>query len=602
MSTLRQWLQERIVRLDGARERRAIALGALALFFTLLAGPHMLRAVTTLAERPAGSSAAVMTAATGTEPAHPPLPVIEPASDLTAPPDATGMAAALPPPANQPMPPKRPPVLAFLFPLADAEQIGPVRIMARITDATAVGVVFVVQDAAGNVRNLPAASEAGLWNAQFEGASGSYMLSARASLENGFVSEFDMQRGFRIAAPPEASPTSVSVAEEPAADVRLLAPFEGQSAPFEGIMPLYASVQDALPEDVIFVVRDGNGAEMTVTATGTPDGGFWSGLFTGPDGRYDVRARATVDGMMVFSEDRRFFLRGKATAPSATGTQGISVPKSPGAPTVSVRPEHPTSSATAPLPPRRIAPLAPGPSSSSVVTGASSPSTPVSATLALECKKSGVSEKRCSGWLEAKYQSRACLDAGIGAREDCAAFLKRQGMAADDKALFGLFDRASLGAIRTAVNSEIAGSLSPSEMPPLVRSVLPFDPVGASRWRFVVPRPGNSLSAAAPALMMPDGDGDGLPDDLESRLGTDPNAADSDHDGFSDGVETINGYNPVGDGPLSAPLQGIDKALAGGGAIGEPRQASAADAHLSIGVAPAGGTGAALTLEGKGKY
>jgi len=42
-----------------------------------------------------------------------------------------------------------------------------------------------------------------------------------------------------------------------------------------------------------------------------------------------------------------------------------------------------------------------------------------------------------------------------------------------------------------------------------------------------------------------DTDSDGLPDRLESALGSDPNKADSDSDGFNDKQELINGYNPT---------------------------------------------------------
>jgi hypothetical protein len=42
-----------------------------------------------------------------------------------------------------------------------------------------------------------------------------------------------------------------------------------------------------------------------------------------------------------------------------------------------------------------------------------------------------------------------------------------------------------------------------------------------------------------------DSDNDGLPDRLESALGSDPNKADSDSDGFNDKEELTNGYNPT---------------------------------------------------------
>lgn len=48
----------------------------------------------------------------------------------------------------------------------------------------------------------------------------------------------------------------------------------------------------------------------------------------------------------------------------------------------------------------------------------------------------------------------------------------------------------------------------------------------------------------------PDSDGDGLSDSEEARYGSDPHQADTDHDGFLDGVEVQRGYNPTGPGRL----------------------------------------------------
>lgn len=50
---------------------------------------------------------------------------------------------------------------------------------------------------------------------------------------------------------------------------------------------------------------------------------------------------------------------------------------------------------------------------------------------------------------------------------------------------------------------------------------------------------------------MTDSDSDGLPDKLEEAIGTDPNKADTDGDGFLDGDEVKNGYNPNGVNKLS---------------------------------------------------
>ena len=82
-----------------------------------------------------------------------------------------------------------------------------------------------------------------------------------------------------------------------------------------------------------------------------------------------------------------------------------------------------------------------------------------------------------------------------------------------------------------------------------------------------------SLPPTAPPAVNVDTDGDGLTDEEEARLGTNPAkvdtdddgltdyeeviiwksnplVADTDGDGYSDGIEVRNGYNPLGDGKL----------------------------------------------------
>lgn len=52
------------------------------------------------------------------------------------------------------------------------------------------------------------------------------------------------------------------------------------------------------------------------------------------------------------------------------------------------------------------------------------------------------------------------------------------------------------------------------------------------------------------AVRMPDSDNDLLPDDMEDRYGSDKNDPDSDKDGYKDGLEVVNGYDPGGKGRL----------------------------------------------------
>ena len=54
-----------------------------------------------------------------------------------------------------------------------------------------------------------------------------------------------------------------------------------------------------------------------------------------------------------------------------------------------------------------------------------------------------------------------------------------------------------------------------------------------------------TLIQSYPIVIMFDSDEDGLSDDMESEIGTDPNNFDTDGDGYGDGEEIKNGYSPI---------------------------------------------------------
>jgi hypothetical protein len=85
--------------------------------------------------------------------------------------------------------------------------------------------------------------------------------------------------------------------------------------------------------------------------------------------------------------------------------------------------------------------------------------------------------------------------------------------------------------------------------------------------------PQESLSPVGVAF---DSDGDGLLDDMEKRLGTNPNMKDTDGDGVDDNVELKNGTNPLD--PLAKTttivLSGIDKAIVEGKTLDQPKLAT----------------------------
>lgn len=93
----------------------------------------------------------------------------------------------------------------------------------------------------------------------------------------------------------------------------------------------------------------------------------------------------------------------------------------------------------------------------------------------------------------------------------------------------------------------------------------------------------DNLIQTAPIVLAIDSDMDGLPDDLEKRLGTDPNKADTDGDGFSDGEEVKNGYNPLGDGELEKiKISPIDEAILQNKSLGHPKTEGEETGNLVI--------------------
>ncbi|MFH1565149.1 MAG: Ig-like domain-containing protein [bacterium] len=71
----------------------------------------------------------------------------------------------------------------------------------------------------------------------------------------------------------------------------------------------------------------------------------------------------------------------------------------------------------------------------------------------------------------------------------------------------------------------------------------------------------NTITQSIPAIITIDSDQDGLPDDMEKRIGSDPNNADTDNDGYLDGEEVKNNFDPMGQGMFAQNMSPVDKAI-----------------------------------------
>lgn len=75
-----------------------------------------------------------------------------------------------------------------------------------------------------------------------------------------------------------------------------------------------------------------------------------------------------------------------------------------------------------------------------------------------------------------------------------------------------------------------------------------------------------------PVVLVFDTDKDGLTDNFELRIGTDPNMADTDNDGYSDSDELRNGYNPIGPGKYQKEnLAPVELAILNGESFEHPK-------------------------------
>ena len=96
----------------------------------------------------------------------------------------------------------------------------------------------------------------------------------------------------------------------------------------------------------------------------------------------------------------------------------------------------------------------------------------------------------------------------------------------------------------------------------------------------------NNSGKLIPVMIAIDNDSDGIPNDTEERIGTNPNNPDTDRDGISDYEEIINGSNPLGPGNIakriSNRLSEIDLAIVNNRSIEQPKEAGIENDELVV--------------------
>jgi hypothetical protein len=211
------------------------------------------------------------------------------------------------------------------------------------------------------------------------------------------------------------------------------------------------------------------------------------------------------------------------------------------------------------------------------------------------CAQNNVSAARCDEWLKAKYANQSCADNGKMTRESCAQWLMttNNGMfpgceGKDESECDRIKELTLKGYLPAEARQKVEETLAAAAKTQVVVAVPDLTAVAPSSapqsaWYPSRQEAGTETSSQ---VVVKDSDHDGLPDDVEVRLGTDPNKSDTDGDGVSDADEVRRGTDPTSaearkPGRKLAP---VDAALASGKPLEQPRSAGQTDPTFAVSV------------------
>ncbi len=213
------------------------------------------------------------------------------------------------------------------------------------------------------------------------------------------------------------------------------------------------------------------------------------------------------------------------------------------------------------------------------------------------CQKNFIRPSACTDWLIAEFADASCQEAGAFGKGACERLLTERndgvfpGCAEGDltdcersKALL------TIGAMRDDVLhlAEAIISRGGEEQVLVTLSGLASitaDRVATARWWGSPRAIGQQTSVG---MVVVDADMDGLPDDYEAIIGTDPSAADTDGDGVSDIDELRAGTNPLGEGELGRDLTDAERTIVFSRPLQQPSAKLEADAGFMLGRSGAG--------------
>ena len=135
------------------------------------------------------------------------------------------------------------------------------------------------------------------------------------------------------------------------------------------------------------------------------------------------------------------------------------------------------------------------------------------------CRDAGIDLKRCVDWLIAKYGDKSCAEQGFLTKGSCEKYL------ADNNG--GSFPGCEGKSAEECAAVKVLALIEyPTEEAKKAHDDSLVQDIGAGDNGGYWPSVAGGDKETSPAVIMQDADSDGLPDDLEKRLGTDPFKAD----------------------------------------------------------------------------